>query len=41
VLSHDLGLRWEPARITMPSGIRVEVDGGDPDRADLGCTLIA
>jgi len=35
VLGRDLGLTLQPTRITIPSGVRVEVDGCDPDRTVL------
>ncbi len=35
LLGAQLGLVLEPARITVPSGARVEVDGADPHKAVL------
>jgi hypothetical protein len=35
LLGRELGLTLEPAMITIPSGVRVEVDGCDPDRTVL------
>jgi hypothetical protein len=35
LLGQDLGLSLEPARIALPSGARIEVDGTDPGRTVL------
>ncbi|HEY1640570.1 MAG TPA: helix-turn-helix domain-containing protein [Streptosporangiaceae bacterium] len=35
LLGQQLGLRLDPARITVPGGARVEIDGSDPARGVL------